>query len=182
MKDEEFEEVIRINLEAAPADACRGQADDESPVRPDHFDYLGRGRHRNPGQANYVASKAGLIGMTKAVAQELASRNITVNAIAFGFKDFGCDRRPERPAARGHPRPHPMGAMGSGDDIGSGSPISPRRKPGTSPARRSTSTAAWRCPKPRLNLISAFLSSPLSAPISPTKSTFGRPCEGRQQG
>ena len=39
----------------------------------------------NPGQANYVASKAGLIGMTKAVAQELASRNITVNAVAPGF-------------------------------------------------------------------------------------------------
>jgi len=39
----------------------------------------------NPGQANYVASKAGLIGLTKAVARELASRNITVNAVAPGF-------------------------------------------------------------------------------------------------
>jgi len=39
----------------------------------------------NPGQANYVASKAGIIGLTKAVARELASRNITCNAIAPGF-------------------------------------------------------------------------------------------------
>jgi 3-oxoacyl-[acyl-carrier protein] reductase len=39
----------------------------------------------NPGQANYVASKAGLVGLTKAVARELASRQITVNAVAPGF-------------------------------------------------------------------------------------------------
>jgi 3-oxoacyl-[acyl-carrier protein] reductase len=43
------------------------------------------GEMGNPGQANYVASKAGLIGLTKALAQEMGSRNITVNAIAPGF-------------------------------------------------------------------------------------------------
>jgi len=43
------------------------------------------GESGNPGQANYVASKAGLIGLTKSLAQELSSRNITVNAVAPGF-------------------------------------------------------------------------------------------------
>jgi 3-oxoacyl-[acyl-carrier protein] reductase len=43
------------------------------------------GEMGNPGQANYVASKAGLIGLTKSLAQEVGSRNITVNAVAPGF-------------------------------------------------------------------------------------------------
>jgi 3-oxoacyl-[acyl-carrier protein] reductase len=43
------------------------------------------GESGNPGQANYVASKAGLIGLTKSLAQEMGSRNITVNAVAPGF-------------------------------------------------------------------------------------------------
>src|SRR5213079_3752030 len=71
----------------------------------------------NPGQANYVASKAGLIGMTKSVAQELASRGITVNAVAPGFMTSAMTD-----ALNGQQRDSilsriPMGAMGMGDDI-----------------------------------------------------------------
>jgi 3-oxoacyl-[acyl-carrier protein] reductase len=119
MKDEEFEEVIRINLEAA----FRLMRAAARPMMKARFGRIVSitsvvGVTGNPGQANYVASKAGLIGMTKAVAQELASRNITVNAIAPGFMtsamtDALNDQQRDGILAR-----IPMGAMGSGDDIG----------------------------------------------------------------
>src|SRR5918997_834990 len=72
----------------------------------------------NPGQANYVASKAALIGMAKAVAQELASRGITANAIAPGFMtsamtDALNDEQREAILSK-----IPLGGMGSGEDIG----------------------------------------------------------------
>ena len=72
----------------------------------------------NPGQANYVASKAGLIGMSKALAQEVASRGITVNCIAPGFMTSAMTdalNDAQREAILGK---IPMGAMGSGGDIG----------------------------------------------------------------
>lgn len=119
MKDEEFEDVIRINLEAA----FRLMRAAAKPMMKARFGRIISitsvvGVTGNPGQANYVASKAGLIGMTKAVAQELASRNITVNAIAPGFMtsamtDALNDQQRAAILAR-----IPMGAMGSGDDIG----------------------------------------------------------------
>ena len=72
----------------------------------------------NPGQANYVASKAGLIGMTKSVAQELASRGITVNAIAPGFMASAMTDALNDQQREGILSRIPLGAMGSGDDIG----------------------------------------------------------------
>jgi 3-oxoacyl-[acyl-carrier protein] reductase len=86
MKDEEWSDVIRINLEAAFR-LCRAA------MKPMMRAKYGRiisvtsvvGTTGNPGQANYAASKAGLVGMSKAMAQEVASRGITVNCIAPGF-------------------------------------------------------------------------------------------------
>jgi 3-oxoacyl-[acyl-carrier protein] reductase len=71
----------------------------------------------NPGQANYVASKAGVIGLTKSLAQELASRNVTVNAVAPGFiatpmTDVLNDKQKEGILGR-----VPAGRLGSPDDI-----------------------------------------------------------------
>src|SRR6476659_2861983 len=86
MKDEEFEDVIRINLEAA----FRLMRAAAKPMMKARFGRIVSvtsvvGATGNPGQANYVASKAGLVGMSKAVAQELAAGGITVDVIATGF-------------------------------------------------------------------------------------------------
>ncbi|HSY44112.1 MAG TPA: 3-oxoacyl-[acyl-carrier-protein] reductase [Candidatus Acidoferrum sp.] len=71
----------------------------------------------NPGQSNYAASKAGLIGFTQSVARELASRSVTVNAIAPGFieTDMTSDLNTELKA--NILKMIPMGRFGSGDDI-----------------------------------------------------------------
>ncbi len=86
MKEEEFDEVIDTNLKGVFN--CI-----KAVTRPMMKQRSGRivnissvvGALGNPGQANYVAAKAGVIGLTKSVARELASRNITVNCVAPGF-------------------------------------------------------------------------------------------------
>jgi 3-oxoacyl-[acyl-carrier protein] reductase len=59
-------QVIRVNLEAPSALPRRAEADDARAARAHHLDYIRGGRHRQSGQANYAASKAGLVGMSKA--------------------------------------------------------------------------------------------------------------------
>jgi len=71
----------------------------------------------NAGQANYVAAKAGLIGLTKAIAMEISSRNVTVNAVAPGFiespmTDVLADKVKEELKTR-----IPLGRMGTGRDV-----------------------------------------------------------------
>jgi 3-oxoacyl-[acyl-carrier protein] reductase len=72
----------------------------------------------NPGQANYAAAKAGLIGFTKAVAREVASRNITVNALAPGFIDTGgmVDQLSEEARQQILSR-IPLGRFGTGEEV-----------------------------------------------------------------
>jgi 3-oxoacyl-[acyl-carrier protein] reductase len=119
MKDEEWDNVIRVNLEAAFR-LVRAAA---KPMMKARFGRIVSitsvvGQTGNPGQANYAASKAGLVGMSKALAQELASRNITVNCVAPGFiRSAMTDVLPEaqKSALLGR---IPAGDLGSPADIG----------------------------------------------------------------
>jgi 3-oxoacyl-[acyl-carrier protein] reductase len=86
MKDEEWEKVLQVNLTGTfrlIRAAIRGM------MKRRHGRVVNItsivGVTGNPGQANYAAAKAGLIGMSKSLAQELASRGITVNCVAPGF-------------------------------------------------------------------------------------------------
>lgn len=119
MKDDEWADVQRVNLEAAFR-LIRAAA---KPMMKARF---GRvisitsvvGVTGNPGQANYAATKAGLIGMSKSLAQELASRGITVNCVAPGFIRSAMTEAlndAQKEAINGK---IPAGAMGEGADIG----------------------------------------------------------------
>jgi 3-oxoacyl-[acyl-carrier protein] reductase len=119
MKDEEFLEVLQVNLEAAFR-LIRAAA---KPMMKARFGRIISitsvvGVTGNPGQANYVASKAGLIGLTKSVAQELASRGITANAIAPGFMTSAMTDALNEQQRESILSRIPLGSMGTGEDIG----------------------------------------------------------------
>ena len=86
MKDEDWSAVIDVNLTASFR-LARAAMRNMMKKRQGRIINITSvvGVTGNPGQANYVASKAGVIGLTKSMAQELAARNVTVNAVAPGF-------------------------------------------------------------------------------------------------
>jgi len=118
MKDDEFADVIRINLEAA----FRLMRAAAKPMMKARFGRIVSitsvvGATGNPGQANYVASKAGLVGMSKAVAQELATRGITVNTVAPGFMTSAMTDALNDAQRAAILAKIPSGAMGSGENV-----------------------------------------------------------------
>ena len=119
MKDDEWSDVIRINLEAAFR-LIRAASKPMMKARVGRIITITSvvGTTGNPGQANYAASKGGLTAMSKALAQELASRNITVNCVAPGFitspmTDVLPDAQKEALMTR-----IPAGRLGEGAEIG----------------------------------------------------------------
>jgi 3-oxoacyl-[acyl-carrier protein] reductase len=118
MKDEDWDTVIRVNLEAyfrLSRAALRGM------MKRRWGRIIGItsvvGVTGNPGQANYAASKAGMIGFSKSLAQEVASRNVTVNCIAPGFiaspmTDALNDQQKEAILGR-----IPASRLGTGDEV-----------------------------------------------------------------
>ncbi|HLJ71586.1 MAG TPA: 3-oxoacyl-[acyl-carrier-protein] reductase [Roseiarcus sp.] len=118
MKDEEWDQVLAVNLTAAFR-LARGCL--KGMMRRRYGRIIGIssvvGATGNPGQGNYAAAKAGMVGMSKALAYEVASRNITVNCVAPGFiqsamTDALNDKQREQILAR-----VPMGRLGGGAEI-----------------------------------------------------------------
>jgi 3-oxoacyl-[acyl-carrier protein] reductase len=118
MKQEDWDRVIATNLTSVfrLCKACLRRMMKERHGRIVNLTSI-VGLTGNPGQANYAAAKAGILGFTKSLAKEVASRGITVNAIAPGFIDTDMTRalnEEQRTALLGQ---IPMGRLGSGADI-----------------------------------------------------------------
>lgn len=118
MKDEDWDAVLDTNLKGAFL-CTRAAAKVMSKQRFGRIINISSvvGEMGNPGQANYCASKAGLIGLTKSVAKELARRNVTVNAITPGFivtemTDALSEKTREELTAQ-----IPLGRLGDAEDI-----------------------------------------------------------------
>ncbi|ALC16799.1 3-oxoacyl-[acyl-carrier-protein] reductase [Desulfuromonas soudanensis] len=118
MKDEDWDAVLDTNLKGAFL-CTRAAAKVMSKQRFGRIINISSvvGEMGNPGQANYCASKAGLIGLTKSVAKELARRNVTVNAITPGFivtemTDALSEKTREELMAQ-----IPLGRLGGAEDI-----------------------------------------------------------------
>ncbi|MEQ8660680.1 MAG: 3-oxoacyl-ACP reductase FabG [Gammaproteobacteria bacterium] len=118
MKDDEWDTVMAANLDAVFALSRRA-------LRAMVKARYGRivsitsvvGVSGNAGQANYAAAKAGVIGFTKSLAQEVASRGITINAVAPGFIDTDMTRKLTDEQKRGALARVPMGRMGTAEEI-----------------------------------------------------------------
>ncbi|MBK6394138.1 MAG: 3-oxoacyl-ACP reductase FabG [Betaproteobacteria bacterium] len=118
MKDEEWDAIMATNLKPAwrLAKAClRGMMK----ARRGRIIQIGSvvGSTGNPGQANYAAAKAALVGFTKSLAQEVGSRSITVNCVAPGFVDTDMTRALPDAQREVLLSRIPMGRLGSPEDI-----------------------------------------------------------------
>jgi 3-oxoacyl-[acyl-carrier protein] reductase len=118
MKEEEFDQVIETNLKGVfnGIKAVTRQMMKQRSGRIINISSV-VGSLGNPGQANYVAAKAGVIGLTKSAARELASRGITVNCIAPGFIETDMTDKLSDEAKAHHVGQIPLARLGQPEDI-----------------------------------------------------------------
>ena len=118
MKPDDWDQVIATNLTSVfrLSKACLKRMMKERKGRIINITSV-VGLMGNPGQANYCAAKAGVIGLTKSMARELASRNITVNAVAPGFIDTDMTKGLPEEQKQSLLQQIPAGRLGSPDDI-----------------------------------------------------------------
>ncbi|MGA9548578.1 MAG: 3-oxoacyl-[acyl-carrier-protein] reductase [Rhodomicrobium sp.] len=121
MKDEEWDEVIAINLTSVFV-LCRGALRNMMRRRAGRIINIASisGVIGNPGQGNYAASKAGLVGMTKSLAREVASRGITANCIAPGFIETPMTHALNEKQTEAIASNIPAGILGKPGDIAAG--------------------------------------------------------------
>jgi len=118
MKEADWDSVMDVNLKGA-FNCTREAAKTMSKARYGRIINLSSvvGEMGNPGQANYCASKAGMIGLTKSVAKELARRNVTVNAVTPGFIETDMTHELSDKAREALLEQIPMGRLGASDDV-----------------------------------------------------------------
>ncbi|MDE5832599.1 MAG: 3-oxoacyl-[acyl-carrier-protein] reductase [Desulfovibrio sp.] len=118
MKDEAFERVLSVNLTGAFV-CSREAAKIMTKKRFGRIINISSvvGQMGNAGQSNYSASKAGLIGLTKACARELASRDITVNAVAPGFIETDMTAALDDKTRRAYIESIPLKRLGTAEDV-----------------------------------------------------------------